>query len=619
MILNFDYDPLSSLNVHGRCRLPVRALLSARLTFWPAGFWWALVLTVGLATSALGEQPAQLPGTDRPKSPIRDSSVDLEATQVATKSVEPFPIGFWYGPPPTANSLPTWRRVAEAHFNLVGPCPGYSLADNRKLLEYCERCQLRAIVVDDRVRAEMVADPQWPKTVAQVVQDYQRSPALMGYFLHDEPTARWFSVLAEMHAEFRQRDPARLPFINLFPNYATPDIRGTATYQAYLRQFVTAVRPTVISFDHYPLLDTGADRLDYFENLEAIRSIAQSGQTPVWSVIQLVPHNTYRDPTAAELHWQVFTSLAYGVKGLLYFTYWPPESLAKSAIVDAEGQPTPRYDMVRDLNRQVLAIGPVLQALRSTAVYHTGVIPQGGTRLPSDTIVQVPSAKDLVVGCFEDAQHREFVMIVNRDYRQPAEFGVQVRADVVGVSSFSSVDGGQQAVPVVDRQFLLKLQPGEGRLLAIQSHFADPRALRPTYDIKFEFTKDAEEWLAENSLSTPTIENGVLEFSITGTDPYLTRGFLGIAAGRYRCLVVRMKTPGQTAELYWQTAEDPRFDGSRYVAFETIGDNRFHEYVIPLQQHPGWAKHQIRAIRLDPVTEDSTLNQTIAIDYIRGE
>ena len=29
-----------------------------------------------------------------------------------------------------------------------------------------------------------------------------------------------------------------------------------------------------------------------------------------------------RDPTFGELCWQIFTSLTYGAKGVLYYTYW---------------------------------------------------------------------------------------------------------------------------------------------------------------------------------------------------------------------------------------------------------------------------------------------------------
>ncbi len=262
------------------------------------------------------------------------------------RAEERFPIGFWYGPPASANTLDTWRTVADAGFTVVGPCYGYAKGDNQSMLAFCEDVGLSAIVVDERVRPDMVAEPQWRTAVRQVVEDYGRYPALFGYYLHDEPSARWFPVLGEIHAEFRQCDPQRLLYINLFPNYAAATDRAAPTHREYLRRYVESVCPTLISYDHYPLLRTGDDRGDYFENLEAIRSIADLARLPVWGIVQATPHEPYRDPTADELQWQVFTSLAYGVKGLLYFTYWPPPSLTASAIVDAEGKPTHRYSAV---------------------------------------------------------------------------------------------------------------------------------------------------------------------------------------------------------------------------------------------------------------------------------
>ena len=37
-----------------------------------------------------------------------------------------------------------------------------------------------------------------------------------------------------------------------------------------------------------------------------------------------MPHLSYRDPTEAELAWQVFHALAFGARGISYFTYWTP-------------------------------------------------------------------------------------------------------------------------------------------------------------------------------------------------------------------------------------------------------------------------------------------------------
>ena len=35
-----------------------------------------------------------------------------------------------------------------------------------------------------------------------------------------------------------------------------------------------------------------------------------------------IPYQGHRDPSLGELCWQAFTSLAFGARGLLWFTYW---------------------------------------------------------------------------------------------------------------------------------------------------------------------------------------------------------------------------------------------------------------------------------------------------------
>ena len=64
-------------------------------------------------------------------------------------------------------------------------------------------------------------------------------------------------------------------------------------------------------------LQSWRDRPDYFENLSLIREFGLRHGTPPWNIILAAPHLGYRDPTTGELRWQVYTSLAYGMKGIL--------------------------------------------------------------------------------------------------------------------------------------------------------------------------------------------------------------------------------------------------------------------------------------------------------------
>ena len=57
--------------------------------------------------------------------------------------------------------------------------------------------------------------------------------------------------LGEVVAALRERDPAHVAFINLLPNYATPQQLGTPTYDAHVRRFIEQVKPPLVSYDHY--------------------------------------------------------------------------------------------------------------------------------------------------------------------------------------------------------------------------------------------------------------------------------------------------------------------------------------------------------------------------------
>ena len=98
-------------------------------------------------------------------------------------------------------------------------------------------------------------------------------------------------------------------FINLFPNYATPEQLGTKNYQEYLDTFLTTVKPDVLCYDHYALMKDGTLRPDYFQNLAFIREAALRHGVPAWNGILSWSHGPYASPTPEQMRWQVWTSL----------------------------------------------------------------------------------------------------------------------------------------------------------------------------------------------------------------------------------------------------------------------------------------------------------------------
>ncbi len=84
-------------------------------------------------------------------------------------------------------------------------------------------------------------DEEIDQTVKQMVEAAGNNPAVLGYFIMDEPGAPAFPALAKAVAAVKKYAPGKLAYINLFPSYATvgaPDKSqlGTATYTVRLGQ-----------------------------------------------------------------------------------------------------------------------------------------------------------------------------------------------------------------------------------------------------------------------------------------------------------------------------------------------------------------------------------------------
>lgn len=537
-----------------------------------------------------------------------------------------FPIGYWYGPPADHNTLETWQAVKDCGFTFGG-MTGYGREGNLKLLDLCQQVGLKAMVIDGRLSWEAaVGDEEWQKLIAEVVADYGQHPALYGYFLTDEPNSAIFRQLGTLSQELQRQDPAHLPYINLFPTYASSEQLGNPTYADHLEQFLTLVKPAVLSYDHYALMANGSERADWYENLALVRAAGLRHNTPPWVIILSLPHLGYRDPSAAEMRWQVYTALAYGMKGIMYFTYWTHpdwEQAGQVAIVDSAGKPGRLYPIVKQLNGEISALGKTLLGLTSTGVYHTGETPRGAQRLGGDAEFSVAGTPPLVIGCFKNAAGASYVMVTNADLRQTTDAELTFRPHVTGLSQISAQTGAAEALALKESKLALHLEPGEGRLLRLESGFRYPEAVKPCTEINFGFDKedDREGWGGFNSLGRPTVEDGTFTLTFTGDDPFMCRLFLRLKQDQYSALKIRMKLPpcNPEGQIFWTTAESPNFADDKYVNFPTIPDGEWHEYRIALGAHPMWNAKKVRGLRLDPTTGGAAVGSRVEIDYIRGE
>ncbi len=404
-----------------------------------------------------------------------------------------YPIGLWVAPPPSETTVERYAEIAAAGFTFVigiDGCGGFcapgetTTAENAAMLKAAHANDLAAIVFDTRVSNVQVHPPdQWRQVIADVLREYEPYPAFAGFDLRDEPHASLFPYLGGINDVLRELDPSVLGYVNLFPTYASPEQLGTSTYQEHLDRYVAEAHPDFISFDHYPLLGPSPEiREDYFHNWVLVRDRALRSGLPTWVFILACEHYGYRLPTEAELLWQVNVSLAYGCKGIQYFTYWtPPLPGFYQALVTVDGQLTPLYDAAQRVNNDHLQpVGRQLLPLISESVTHAGEAtpPVGVEVFTGDDWVAATSGSPVILGRFRDGKHhnQRWLLVTNRVFDAAATTTLSLRPSVRAVFEFDPA--WERFVPVRpsgrpgDESLTVTLAPGAARLYRLH---ANPR------------------------------------------------------------------------------------------------------------------------------------------------
>lgn len=381
-------------------------------------------------------------------------------------------VTYWCGPSMTDAVA---QQMAEGGWNLVW-C-------GEAELDTVQRHGLRGQLTHPLLAPASLDDPKKREQLDALLERVRRHPALYAYFIIDEPNASHFAALGRLVAHLRQRDPARLAYINLFPTYASNEQLGNkgdvvTAYRAHLRQFVDEVKPGLISYDHYQFALAG-DNPQYFLNLALIRRAALEAGRPFLNIVQACTWapKVMRVPGPDEMRYLVYTTLAYGAQGISYYIYTCRDHVG--GIANADGTPTPLYHALKPLNREFVAIATQLQPLRSLGVYHAGMMPQGAEPLPADAAWKLDppvSALDykppervrgVLLGTFGPAGKADapptHAVVVNLDYKAEATVGLRGPRSL---DMFDATSG--QWSPASGERVELRLPGGGGKLVRVR-------------------------------------------------------------------------------------------------------------------------------------------------------
>lgn len=402
------------------------------------------------ATSALGAgeaqaAPARVPMRNGEPWPIDDMPL---------VGGPEFPIGIFWPPPPFETTLTRYQEIAAAGMNFL--ITGNYMFDqyiNRRAMGLADQVGLKVLVnspeprlsalthtlsITDDPQAELRISTADARRLIQVMLDeYRQYESFAGFDVFDEPQPPKFATVGAATALLRELAPDLLPYSNLVPG-------NGAGYTSFVKDFIAAVNPPVLSFDRYPILTGGLD-INYFDNWAIIRRAGLEAGIPTWVYIQSVKYNGRLLPNAAQLRWQINISLAYGAKGIMYFTYWTPEPARgegfESALVTTDGRLTPLYRSAKAVNRDWLEpVGRELKPLVSVSATHANddPLPPGTDAFAPDSYVASVEGSAVVLGQFRAATDdgRRWLLVANRSDADTATARISVGETVTKVERF---------------------------------------------------------------------------------------------------------------------------------------------------------------------------------------
>ncbi len=356
-------------------------------------------------------------------------------------------------------------------------------------LPECERLGLKAIIAAPRNKPwfghrAKLTDAQIDAIIRAQVERAGDSPAILGYYIMDEPGSQHFPMLAKAVAAVKKYAPGKLAYINLFPGYATigapnKSQLGTKSFTEYLERYVAEVKPQLLSYDNYMVqysqdLHNTQRAARYYLDLMEVRRVALEHGLDFWNIVssnQIRPSAT--PPSVPNLMFQIYTTLAAGGRGVSWFTYYALGF--HYAPIDKNGHRTDSWRYLQLVNHHLRTLGPIMNRLTSTGVFYTAPAPVKSLPVLPGRIIKsitarisiggpVTEALPAMVGEFSDPEGRDYAMIVNLSLQHSAYIEFTTVRSYATKEIYSAEDGRLEQMDEKKGRWLV---PGQGILIRL--------------------------------------------------------------------------------------------------------------------------------------------------------
>ncbi len=340
-----------------------------------------------------------------------------------------------------------FQTYKDAGFNIISGLyerEPFNTYEIRKAVDLAEELDLVYFVQDLDVRSDAEYE-----AMKELISSkwYLNKKSFGGISLKDEPSVNDFSSMSKVADVMRELAPGKVTHSTLFPWGASAsqlgiyDMPGSTNeemwqrYEVYVNRYMQEVNPELLAYDSYIFfygrdslynLDAGKTEVlkYYIKGLSLYRAYSLESKIPYWVTVAPYNHIARQQIPKKHVEWNVNVSLAYGAKGIQYYTYWTLlehasqdalENHQYAGLVTLGGTPHNTYYNVKDINENIRAVDGVL--MTSTSV---GLMQFGNQVLPipeEDTLDSFGELKnitggDALVGCF-DHNGKNVYYIVN--------------------------------------------------------------------------------------------------------------------------------------------------------------------------------------------------------------
>ena len=330
----------------------------------------------------------------------------------------------------------TYAKLAEAGINnICDQSISYAAPEADKALTLAAKYGITYLLPDPIINFEIsnsntnvdkVVIPTQEELVARM-QELMKYENFAGFHLRDEPTSNCFPKLTEAITAIETAretvgDTSIHGYINAFPGTGAAQLSNgtdpTMTWEKYLRG-ICDTGIDFLSFDAYPFTNVpGEIQATWLNALGIMNRISDEYEIPFYVWVQCGGYlpafsTSHRVVNEAEMYYNVGSIVAFGAKGIGYYTLVTPSFFAledesyvnNDSLLNKYGSRTPFFYYAKKINAQLHAMAPVIMNAA-----HEGIILDnenspnvytGDDLLESYRCLKGYSGDSALIGCFD--------------------------------------------------------------------------------------------------------------------------------------------------------------------------------------------------------------------------